>query len=288
METLGLRSRARALELRSGKLADAMMTGRYRSVFRGRGLEFEEVREYGPQDDYRSIDWNVTARTGVPHVKLYRDQRELCVFVLLDESASMAAGNDRTSAHCIAAETLALLAFACERSGDPCGAAFFSVDIEKWVKPGRGRRHASALAASAFESVPDGRGSDLGKAAEAAIRGLKRRSLVFLVSDFLSSGWEAPAYRLAERHDLVAVRVQATAEFPNLGISLPFVDPETGHAARIDFRSARSRSAYAKFLSSAKASWASSCARRAIPTLEILGSDDPAERLLSFFSARKP
>jgi uncharacterized protein (DUF58 family) len=223
------------LELRTRGLVNSLFTGEYRSVFKGQGMEFAEVREYQPGDEVRSIDWNVTARMGKPYVKRYIEERELTVMLAVDLSGSERFGTRLRFKSELASELAAVLAMSAIRNNDRVGAVLFTDRIEHVVPPRKGRRHALRLMRDLLAFEPEGRGTDLAGALEYTGKMLAHKAIIFVVSDFQSSELEQPLKLLAQRHDVVAVTVDDPSEqqLPNIGLAR-FVDPETGRVIDVD------------------------------------------------------
>jgi uncharacterized protein (DUF58 family) len=227
--------RMRRFEVRTRKLMESGLGGEYRSVFRGRGVEFDEARPYVEGDDVRLIDWNVTARTGEPYVKKHVEEREQTVVFVVDLSASVAYGSGAQRKRDLAAEVCCVLGVAAASSGDRTGLLLFTDRVERYVPPRRGARHAFAIARLLLGHGPEGRGTDIGLALEFLNRVLRRRAVVFLVSDFLGQRYERPLAVAARRHDLIAVTVRDPREsdLPAVGL-VQFEDSETGERATVD------------------------------------------------------
>ncbi len=223
------------IRIRTNRLVEAGLGGEYHSVFRGRGMEFSEVREYVPGDDVRSIDWNVTARTGVPHVKKFVEERDLTVLLVMDLSASQGFGSKYLTKRELMAELGGLLAFAAVRNNDRVGALLFTDRLEGFLPPRKGVDHALAIVREALYAAPEGRGTNLDLALRSAFSLLKQRSVVFLLSDFLDRGWEKPLKVLARRHDVVAIPIvdPREEELPDRGL-IRLLDAETGASKVFD------------------------------------------------------
>lgn len=239
--------RIRQVEIRARVLASDLLIGSYRSVFRGSGLDFEEVREYEPGDDVRSIDWNVTARMRRPYVKRYVEERELTVMIAVDMSGSGQFGTRGRFKSELASELSAVLAMSAIRNNDRVGTMLFTDAVEHVVPPRKGRRHAMRLMRDMLAFRPAGRGTDIGGATEYLNKMLPSKAIVFLVSDFLAPGLERPLKLLAQRHDLIAVTVEDPSELdlPDVGLAR-LADPETGQVIDIDTSDLHVRRAYAK------------------------------------------
>jgi uncharacterized protein (DUF58 family) len=228
-EVLG---RVRRLEITARRLVDEVFAGRYNSTFKGRGMEFSEVREYLPGDDVRSIDWNVTARAGRPFVKKFTEERELTVLFLVDTSLSQSFGSRGRLKSELAAEVAAVLAFSALRNGDKAGMILFSDRVEKFIPPRKGRAHALRLIREALAARAAGRGTSLAGALDFLNRVQRRRAVAFLLSDFLDGGYEKTLRVTLKRHDLIAVPVSDPweAALPR-GARLLLEDAETGEPA---------------------------------------------------------
>jgi uncharacterized protein (DUF58 family) len=198
-------------------------------------MEFDEVREYSPGDDVRSIDWNVTARTGKPHIKRYVEERELTVLLLVDLSASGAFGSRTQLKNEVAAELCALLAFSAIKNNDKVGVVAFTDRVEKFIPPKKGASHVLRVVRDLLNFAPKGRGTDLAAALEFVGRVARRRSIVFLISDFLAHGYLKPLRLVAGRHDLVALALTdpREQELPNVGL-VELEDPESGERVTLD------------------------------------------------------
>ena len=218
----------RRIEITTRHLVRDIMAGEYSSAFRGRGVEFSEVREYQPGDDVRSIDWNVTARLGSAYVKRYLEERELTVLFVIDASASAMFGTHLRTKHRLGVEASAVLALAAARNNDRVGALWVTDQVERFVPPRRGRRHVLRIINDLLAFEPQHVGTDLAAGLRFADSILRRRSVVFLVSDFLATGLRPPLERLTRRHDVVALQLydQRERELPDLGLITLF-DPES-------------------------------------------------------------
>jgi uncharacterized protein (DUF58 family) len=223
----------RRIELRTRRLVNSMFAGQYHSVFKGRGMNFEEVREYAPGDEIRSIDWNVTARMNAPYIKKYTEERELTVMLLVDVSASGIFGSVELSKRELAAEVASILAFSAINNNDKVGLILFTDRIELFIPPKKGRLHTLRLIREMLYFEPEGRGTDLAGALDYLNLVVSRRSVVFMISDFLAPDFTKALTVTSKRHDLVAMPVidKGESELPNVGI-ITLEDAETG--AQID------------------------------------------------------
>lgn len=236
----------RHIEIVTRRIVNEVVAGRYHSVFRGRGMEFDEVREYMPGDDVRSIDWNVTARTGKPHIKRYVEERELTVVLLVDLSASTDFGSVGRLKRILATEVSALLAFSAIKNNDRVGLLLFADEVEKYIPPKKGRNHVLRVIRELLHEAR-GRGTNIPGAIEHLNNVIRRKAVVFLISDFAVSGDLQKTLSIANhRHDLVALTVTDPRELdlPDVGL-IEGEDPETGARRWVDTSSARVRRAYA-------------------------------------------
>jgi uncharacterized protein (DUF58 family) len=224
----------KAIELRSRGIVSSLFAGDYRSVFRGQGMEFAEVRQYEHGDDFRAIDWNVSARLGHPYIKTFIEEREVTLLLVVDQSGSTHFGTPRTKA-ALAVEVASILALAAASTHDRAGALLFSDRVERVIPPGKGRRHALRVIRDLVAFQPTGRRTNLAAALHYATGLLKHRSIVVVLSDFLAEGWEQPLRQLGVRHDVVAVAVEDPREtdLPDAGW-LDLEDAETGARRMVD------------------------------------------------------
>ncbi len=225
----------RRIEITTRHLVRDIVAGEYSSAFRGRGVEFAEVREYQPGDDVRSIDWNVTARLGSAYVKRYLEERELTVGFAVDFSASKRFGSRLRTKGELATEVCAVLALAAARNNDRVGTLFFTDRIEQVIPARKGRRHVLRILSELLSFEPAGTGTDLAAALEHLEAVLRRRSVLFIVSDFLTSGYEAALSRLARKHDVVGIQLvdPRERELPDAGL-MALHDPESGAWGYVD------------------------------------------------------
>lgn len=283
----GFFSRIKNLHLISPKLVEGIFAGNYRSVFKGTGIEFDEVRNYVEGDDIRLIDWNVTSRMGTPYAKNYREERELVMFLLIDVSASMLSGSGAYSKGDMASMLAALLSYAAHYNDDQVGAAFFSDHIERWVPPRKGRTHVNSLIQDMVKMRPEGTTTKLGPAIRTVYETMKRRGICVIISDFRTEeGWRELSI-LSRKHDVIAIRVYdpSDREFPRTGL-IELQDPETGHRVLAMGRNKTFVREYRDFWDAQRVYWQRECARRGIDTLAVATSQDPGEALLRFFNRR--
>ncbi len=235
----------RRIQIRTDRVVNDILAGQYHSVFKGQGMEFREVREYVPGDDVRSIDWNVTARTGAPHVKLMAEERELTVLLLVDASASGRFGSVNRFKNELAAEMCAVLAFSAIKNNDKVGLLIFTDRVELFVPPKKGRRHVLRVIREVLLFQPQGKGTDIAQALHYLNNVQRRRAVVFVVSDFMDEGYEAALCMAKRRHDLIAVTVTDPREerLPVVG-RVAVRDAETGRECVVNTGDPRVRMAY--------------------------------------------
>ena len=276
------------LELRTRGLVNSLFTGEYRSVFKGQGMEFAEVREYQAGDEVRSIDWNVTARMQRPYVKRYIEERELTVMLAVDVSGSERFGTRRRFKSEVASELAAVLAMSAIRNNDRVGAAMFTDRIEHVVPPRKGRRHALRLIRDILAFEPTGRGTDIAGATEYLTKMLTRKAIIFLVSDFQGPDIERPLKLLAQRHDVVAVTLEDPSEraLPDIGL-VRFVDPETGEMFDVDTSNSAVRTQFDTNVSAEADRRRHLLRRLAIDEIPVRTNESIMDPLLRFFRTRE-
>lgn len=244
-ELAELLKEVRRIDVQASRLVNNLMAGGYSSVFRGAGLEFEGVREYEEGDDPRSVDWNVTARVGRPFVKTFKDERELTVLFLLDLSASMEGGFGAYSARQTAARVCACLALAANRNNDKVGLIAFGSEVEKFVPPKKGSGHVLRIVRDCLALPPGSGETRIEPALDYAAKIVRRRAILFLVSDFLTDGWRHALSLCARRHDVIGVRIlPPELAGPRRKGVLRLRDPETGFERTVNWSSRREREAY--------------------------------------------
>ncbi len=238
----------RRIHIKSRRTVDSFMAGRYRSVFRGSGIEFEEVREYSPGDDVHAIDWKVSARLGKPYVKRYREERESTVLLLIDMSASLGFGTFSGAKIEKAAEAASVLAFNAIRNNDKVGAIFFTDHVEQYIPPKKGSSHVWRVIQEIFTFVPQGRKTRISSALDFLARIAKKKSFVFILSDFLDDGYYRSLLTLKKRHETIGILIIDKGSFslPGKGI-VSLLDFETLGEKVMDASSRRSRDAFAAF-----------------------------------------
>ncbi len=286
-------AQVRRIQVRTNRMVTDVMAGGYLSVFRGSGIEFDEVREFAEGDELRAVDWNVTARTGRPHVKKYMEERELTVLFVLDLSASTqfgttARGDGVRTVRETAAEFCACLALAASRNNDKAGMVAFTDRIERYVPAKKGTSHVLRLIREALALETEGRGTDIAAALDYAARVQRRRAVVFVVSDFIGGGYDHSLRLLAKRHDVVAVRLmdRATYDPPRAGL-LRLRDLETGEASWVDTSYRPFRSAHRARIESWDAQLAAEFRRAGVDQLQLWPDRSVADPIVAFFRTRE-
>jgi uncharacterized protein (DUF58 family) len=250
-------------------------------------MDFDEVREYQPGDEVRRIDWNVTARTGIAHIKKYVEEREMTVMLLVDASASGATGSVEQSKREMAAELAAVFAFSAVRNNDKVGLLLFTDGAEKFIRPGKGRRHVLRLISEVLSYQPASRGTDLASALQHINRAIPRRAVIFLISDFMDEGFDRALRITSQKHDVIAVPVVDPSELaiPDIGW-ITFEDAETGELVEFDSGNAKSRAAFIEAATERMERLRKLLARAGLDSIEVQ-TDRPYQRaLMQFFEGR--
>jgi len=276
------------IHIRTSYLVNDMFAGEYESAFRGRGMEFEEVREYTPGDDIRDIDWNVTARMGHPYIKLYREERELTIMLLVDVSSSGLFGTVTQLKNELAAELASVLAFAAIKSNDKVGLVIFSDHVEKYIPPKKGRSHVWRVIKEVLEHQPRSTGTDIGAALNYLNTVCRRRAVVFLISDFIARGYETALRVTNKKHDVIAINITdpRERELPGVGM-VALEDAETGETLLVDTTDEQVRKAY-RLLAEEKFEQRLSTFKAAhIDYIDIRTDTPYIDTLLKFFRMRE-
>lgn len=283
-----LAKRIRYIQIYSNKIVNEMLAGEYHSVFRGRGMEFDEVRQYAPGDEIRLIDWNVTARMGRPFVKRYVEQRDLTLFFLVDMSASGGFGSVAKTKNEIAAEICALLAFSAIKNNDKVGLIVFTDRIELFIPPSKGSSHVLRIIRDLLCFSPAHPGTDISTALEYLGRMTHKRNVIFLISDFQAGGYEKQMRIVARRHDLIAISVTDRREMhmPPMGL-VELRDAETGRLCVIDTANTRVRRRFEAAAAERRANLTESLAAMDVDHIEIMTDRDYVRELIRFFRRRE-
>jgi len=286
----------RQLEIRTRRMVNDSLAGSYHSVFKGRGMDFDEVREYSPGDEVRTIDWNVTARAGRPFVKKFTEERELTILLVVDISASGNFGSGKLSKRDLAAELASCLAFSAIRNSDKVGLLMFSDRIERYLPPKKGRRHVLRVVRDILYHTAEGTGTDTVKALDIVNHLLHRRAIVFLISDFESAGDPVTAREALRRamrqtnlrHDLVAVHIEDPheREIPNVGI-LALEDAETGEVIELDTASAAVRRKFKEAAAARSRQLVTDFRAEGVDTLQLQTDVPYIPALQRFFKTRE-
>jgi len=280
--------RIRRIQIRTNRLVTDVLAGQYHSAFKGRGMEFEEVRPYLVGDDVRTIDWNVSARLGDPHVKLFREERELTVMLAVDLSASQSFGSRVELKRELVAEIAGTLAFSAIRNHDKVGLLAFTDRIELLVPPRKGPRHVLRIIRELLARGPRGTGTDLAAAMDELRRIFRRRGVLFLVSDFLAEGWEPSFRTLRRRHDLIPIVVEdpRERELPDVGL-VELTDAETARRVTIDTGDRRVRRRFAALAQARRDLLVDSFRRLGADPIRIATGESFVDPIAAYFRRRE-
>ncbi len=287
METSELLKKVRKIEIKTKGLSKHLFSGEYHSAFKGRGMSFSEVRDYQYGDDVRNIDWNVTARSGTPHVKIFEEERELTVMLLIDMSQSSFFGTVSQLKNEVMTEICAVLAFSAINNNDKVGVLFFSSKPEKFIPPKKGRQHILRIIRELIDFEPQESGTDIGSALEYFNNLIKKRSICFILSDFLAKGYDAPLRIAARRHDIVGINIidPREEELPDVGL-IRAEDAETGQIGWIDTSSRRLREDYRRWHQDHLAYFTSIFRKSGAGAVNIRTDESYVNALLKFFQQR--
>ncbi len=280
--------KVRRIQIRTSRVTSEALSGTYHSAFRGRGVEFEEVRPYVVGDDVRTIDWNVSARAGSPHVKMFREERELCVMLAVDLSGSLDFGTQSQFKRELVAEMAATIAFSAIRNGDKVGLLAFTDRIERFVPPRKGTRHVLRIVRELLALHPQGQGTRLAAAVDEITRIVRRRSVLFVISDFMDTGWERALSMARSRHDVIPVVVSDRTEqaLPHVGL-LELEDPETGETFVVDTADRGVRARFAAAAAQDRATLQQTFRRLRLDAVEVETGSDFVAPLAQVFRRRE-
>ncbi|MFC1814649.1 DUF58 domain-containing protein [Thermodesulfobacteriota bacterium] len=283
-----LLKKIQGFHFRTRRLANDLFAGQYESAFKGRGIEFAEVREYQPGDDIRTIDWNVSARFGHPFVKVFHEERELTVMLLLDLSGSNLFGTRKKFKRELLAEIAGMLAFLAIRTNDKVGALLFSSQVEKYIPPKKGTSHVWRLIKEIFTYEPHDFTTNVDAVLTYLNRVVKRHAIVFLISDCLDTGFERSLRLTAKKHDLTIIRVSdpAELEFPDLGL-MTLNDPETGQVALINTRSKSLQERWRSYRKDQMAYFSDLLIRAGVDLVDVYTDGPVVEPLTRLFDTRR-
>jgi uncharacterized protein (DUF58 family) len=288
VETTELLKKVRKIEIKTRGLSNQIFSGEYHSAFKGRGMAFSEVREYMPGDDIRNIDWNVTARFNHPFVKIFEEERELTVMLLVDISASGDYGTRRQFKRELITELCAVLSFSAIQNNDKIGVIFFSDKIEKFIPPKKGKSHILRIIRELIDFHPESNGTDIGGALRYFTNMIKKRSISFLISDFQSSNYSDALKIAARKHDLVGIRIydRREAELPDVGL-IRMQDAETGKLMWVDTSKAYTREHYRRSWEQHEKSLEELFARSGVDQVKIATDQNYVQPLINLFKKRE-
>ena len=287
MNASSLLKKVRKIEIKSKGLSNHIFAGEYHTAFKGTGMAFSEVREYQSGDDIRSIDWNVTARYNTPFVKIFEEEREMTVMLLIDVSASGDFGTNKQYKKDLATEIAAVLAFSAIKNNDKVGVIFFSDRIEKFIIPKKGKSHILRIIREIVSLEPDSKGTDIAMALEYFNSVIKKRSICFLLSDFTSTPFSKPLKIASKKHDIVGVRIhdKRESEMPNIGL-VPMQDMETDKLVYVDTSDKEIRLNYSKTRSQKIKELNKIFETNGVDLVQISTGEDYVKPLVNFFKRR--
>lgn len=287
MNASSLLKKVRKIEIKSKGLSNHIFAGEYHTAFKGTGMAFSEVREYQSGDDIRSIDWNVTARYNTPYVKIFEEEREMTVMLLIDVSASGDFGTNKQYKKDLATEIAAVLAFSAIKNNDKVGVIFFSDRIEKFIIPKKGKSHILRIIREIVSLEPDSKGTDVAMALEYFNSVIKRRSICFILSDFTSAPFSKPLKIASKKHDIVGVRIhdKRESEMPNIGL-VPMQDMETDKLVYVDTSNKEIRLNYSKTRSQKIKNLNKTFETNGVDLVQISTGEDYVKPLVNFFKRR--
>ena len=288
METSEILKKVRQIEIKTRGLSQNIFAGQYHSAFKGRGMAFSEVREYQFGDDVRDIDWNVTARFHRPFVKVFEEERELTVMLLIDVSGSLEFGTVRQMKRDMATEIAATVAFSAIQNNDKIGVIFFSDHIEKYIPPKKGRRHILYIIREMLDFTPESRRTDIGMAMEYLTRVMKRRCTAFVLSDFYDrKDFEKETQMAGRKHDLMAIQIYdpRAKSLPDVGL-MKVKDAETGHEMLIDTSSKKLRLAHVKYFMERQEQLRKTFSKCNVDWISIATNDDYVKAMMMLFNQR--
>ena len=280
--------KVRHIEIRTRSLVNDLFGGEYHSVFKGRGMSFSEVREYIPGDDIRLIDWNVTARSNLPHVKIFEEERELTVYLIVDISKSGDFGTLDKYKNEIATEIAAVLGFSAIKNNDKVGLIMFSDIIEKYVPPKKGKSHVLRVVRELLYHKSEGQNTSIQNAVDFLLKVAKRKSVVFLISDYIDNGYWKSLKIANRKHDLIGIKISDIAEsiMPNLGL-VKIHDPETNQEFWIDTSSKTERLRFSKYQNIASDNFKKKCDKINFDLIQINTDGDYVDPLMNYFKRRE-
>ena len=287
METTELLKKVRKIEIKTRGLSQHIFSGEYHSVFKGRGMSFSEVREYQFGDDIRSIDWNVTARFNHPYVKIFEEERELTVMLLVDVSQSSFFGTVKQMKNEMITEICAVLSFSAINNNDKVGIIFFSDKIEKFIPPKKGKSHILRIIRELLDFHPEGNGTNIREALRYLTNVMKKRSILFLLSDFMGGNYEDALRIAAKKHDVIGLHIvdKRETELPNVGLARVF-DAETNQVMWLDTSKSKVRNIYKKFYEENYQYFITTFLKSGADTISIKTDENYVNSLIKFFRKR--
>jgi uncharacterized protein (DUF58 family) len=287
LSTSALLKKVRKIEIKTKGLSNHIFAGEYHTAFKGKGMAFSEVREYQPGDDIRSIDWNVTARYNSPFVKVFEEEREMTVMLLIDVSASGNFGTQEQFKRELATELAAILAFSAINNHDKVGVIFFTDKVEQFIPPKKGKSHILRIIREVLAFEPTGKGTDITGALEYFLAVIKKRSICFILSDFMSNEFDRPLKIASKKHDLVALRIHDLREdtLPNVGL-VPMQDAETEKMLFVDTSSKKVRDNFAKNRVQTNEKLRKLFPASGVDLIDITTGTDYVKPLINFFKTR--
>lgn len=287
METKELIKKVRKIEIKTRGLSQQIFSGDYHSAFKGRGMAFSEVRDYFPGDDIRTIDWNVTARMNSPFVKIFEEERELTAMLLVDVSGSQSFGSSEQFKRDYITELSAVLSFSAIQNNDKIGVIFFSDKVEKFIPPKKGKHHTLRIIRELIEFKPDSNGTDVGVALEYLANVIKKRAIVFVISDFITGDFERQIRIASKKHDTIAVQIYdlREASLPPVGL-MKFFDPETGYKRWVDTSNRTVQKEYEKWWNGKQDELNKTLSRNKVDMIQLRIDKSYITPLKNFFKIR--
>ena len=287
MDTKELLKKVRKIEIKTRRLSDHIFGGEYHSTFKGRGMTFSEVRQYQFGDDVRNIDWNVTARTNQPHVKVFEEERELTMVLMVDISGSELFGTEQQFKNEIITEISATLAFSATQNNDKIGLILFSDEIELYIPPKKGRSHVLRIIRELIELKPKSKGTNIAEALKFMRNVMKKKAIVFVLSDFIADDYKQTLKIAANKHDVTGIRIYDKSEetIPNLGI-VQMQDQESGELMLVNTTSKKVRQNYNKFYNDKVSYYKDSFAKSGAGTIDCRVDESYVKKLLGYFKRR--
>lgn len=288
METSELIKKVRRIEIKTKGLSNQIFSGEYQTAFKGRGMSFSEVRNYNYGDDVRNIDWNVTARTGEPYIKIFEEEREMTVMLVIDVSPSSYFGTDTQLKNEVLTEISAVIAFSAINNNDKVGVIFFSDRIEKFIPPKKGKSHILRIIRELINFEPEGKGTDVAVALEYLNNIIKKRSITFVLSDFFAKEYDTSLRIASRRHDIIGVHLYDSREqeLPNVGL-VRVIDAETGKKIWLDTSAKKVREQYKDYFQNNFAYLKKTFLKSGADVVSIQTNESYVNALLKFFKKRK-